>query len=169
MASQHTHDPKGSVRPLISSKMIPTNERPDTTQCVGCISAKELLSLLPSFFSCHHLPHLKVYTSVLVVIKCIYLQPTYQHFIQDIEDRCLLLMSSTSFVDLPFQDHRMMEKHNMDQNPYISSLCPKPGVVTNNMTRGDDVAQSLGPAEPKWGRLARVWCLFEICLQHVST
>jgi hypothetical protein len=47
------------------------------------------------------------------------------HFIQDIEDRCLLLMSSTSFVDLPFQEHRMMEKYNMDQNPCISSLCPK--------------------------------------------
>jgi hypothetical protein len=40
--------------------------------------------------------------ALLVVIKCIYLLPTYLHFIQDIEDRCLLLMSSTSFVDLPF-------------------------------------------------------------------
>jgi hypothetical protein len=39
---------------------------------------------------------------VLAVIKCIYLPPTYLHFLQDIEDRCLLLMSSTSFVDLPF-------------------------------------------------------------------
>jgi hypothetical protein len=46
-------------------------------------------------------------------------------FIQDIEDRCLLLTSSMSFVDLPFQEHRMMEKHHMDQNPCISSLCPK--------------------------------------------
>jgi hypothetical protein len=63
-------------------------------------------------------------------------------------------MSSTSFVDLPFQEHRMVEKHHMDQNPYISSLCPKPEVVTKNMTRGDDVAQSPGLAEPKWGRLA---------------
>jgi hypothetical protein len=71
--------------------------------------------------------------------------PTYQHFIQDIEDRCLLLTSSMSFVDLSFQEHRMMEKHHMDQNPYISFLCPKPGVVTDNMTRGDDVAQSPGP------------------------
>jgi hypothetical protein len=52
---------------------------------------------------------------VLAVIKCIYLLPTYLHFIQDIEDRCLLLMSSTSFVDLPFQEHRMMKKHYMDQ------------------------------------------------------
>jgi hypothetical protein len=48
-----------------------------------------------------------------------------------------------------------MEKHHMDQNPYISSLCPKLGVVTDNMTRGDDVAQSPGPAEPKWGRQAQ--------------
>jgi hypothetical protein len=47
---------------------------------------------------------------VLAVIKCIYLPPTYLHFIQDIEDRCLLLTSSTSFVDLPFQEHRMTEK-----------------------------------------------------------
>jgi hypothetical protein len=51
---------------------------------------------------------------VLAVIKCIYLPPAYLHFIQYIEDRCLLLMSSMSFVDLPFQEHRMMEKHHMD-------------------------------------------------------
>jgi hypothetical protein len=61
---------------------------------------------------------------------------------QDIDDRCLLLMSSMSFVDLPFQEHRMMEKHHMDKNPCI---------VVDNMTRGDDVAQSPGPTEPKWG------------------
>jgi hypothetical protein len=57
---------------------------------------------------------------VLAVIKCIYLPPTYLHFIQDIEGRCLLLTSSTSFVDLPFQEHWMTEKHYMDQNTYIS-------------------------------------------------
>jgi hypothetical protein len=39
---------------------------------------------------------------VLTVIKCIYLLPSYLYFIQDIEDRCLLLTSSTSFVDLSF-------------------------------------------------------------------
>jgi hypothetical protein len=39
---------------------------------------------------------------VLMIIKRIYLPPTYLHFIQDIEDRCLLLTSSMSFVDLPF-------------------------------------------------------------------
>jgi hypothetical protein len=50
----------------------------------------------------------------LAVIKCIYLPPTYLHFIQDIEDRYLLLTSSTSFVDLPFQEHQMMEKHHMN-------------------------------------------------------
>jgi hypothetical protein len=38
----------------------------------------------------------------LAVIKCIYLPPTYLYFIHDIEDRCLLLMSSMSFVDLLF-------------------------------------------------------------------
>jgi flagellar biosynthesis protein FlhB len=52
---------------------------------------------------------------LLTVIKCIYLLPTYLYFIQDIEDMCLLLMSPMSFVDLPFQEHRMMEKHHMDQ------------------------------------------------------
>jgi hypothetical protein len=57
---------------------------------------------------------------VLAVIKCIYLPPPYLHFIQDIEDRCLLLMSNMSFVDLPFQEHQMTEKHYMDKNPYIS-------------------------------------------------
>jgi hypothetical protein len=39
---------------------------------------------------------------LLVVIKSIYLPPTCLHFIQDIEDRCLLVMSSTRFADLPF-------------------------------------------------------------------
>jgi hypothetical protein len=102
--------------------------------------------------------------SPLVVIRCIYLPPTYLHFMQDIEDRCLLLMSSTRFVDLPFQKHRMMEKHHMDQNSYISLLCSKLGVVSDNMTRGDDMAKSLGPTDPRWGqsapllgRPARVW------------
>jgi hypothetical protein len=71
---------------------------------------------------------------LMAFIKCIYLPPTYLHFIQDIEDMCLLLMSFMSFVDLSFQEHRMMEKHNMDQNPCISSLCPKYGTITENMT-----------------------------------
>jgi hypothetical protein len=47
------------------------------------------------------------------------------HFIQDIEDRCLLLTRSTSFVDPPFQEHWMTEKHHMDPNPRISSICTK--------------------------------------------
>jgi hypothetical protein len=67
----------------------------------------------------------RICSLLLAVVKCIYLPLTYQHFIQDIEDRCLLLTSSTSFVDLPFQEHRMTKKHHMDQNPCISSLCPK--------------------------------------------
>jgi hypothetical protein len=102
---------------------------------------------------------------LLAVIKYIYLPPTYLHFMQDIEDRCLLLTSSTSFIDLPFQEHRMTEKRHMDQHPYISSLCPKLGVVSDNMTQGDDVAKSPGPTDPSWGRSApllgrpgRVWC-----------
>jgi hypothetical protein len=51
----------------------------------------------------------------MAVIKYTYLPPTYPNFIRDIEDRCLLLMSSVSFVDLPFQEHQMMEKHRVDQ------------------------------------------------------
>jgi hypothetical protein len=66
--------------------------------------------------------HTATHQRLLVVIKCIYLPPTYLHFIQDIKDRCLLLTSSTSFVDLPFQEHRMTKKHHMDQNPCISSI-----------------------------------------------
>jgi hypothetical protein len=62
---------------------------------------------------------------LLAVIKCIYLPSTYQHFIQDIEGWCLLLTSSTSFVDLPFQEHQMTEKHHIDKNSCISSLWPK--------------------------------------------
>jgi hypothetical protein len=62
---------------------------------------------------------------VLAVIKCIYLLATNLHFIQEIDDRFLLLTSCVSFIDLPFQEHQMMEMHHMDQNPCISSLCPK--------------------------------------------
>jgi hypothetical protein len=45
-----------------------------------------------------------------------------------------------------------MEKYHMDQNPYISSICSKPGVVSDNMTRRDDMAKTLGPTVPRWGR-----------------
>jgi hypothetical protein len=58
---------------------------------------------------CPDMTNLAYIVGVLAVIKSIYLQPTYLHFIEDIEDRCLLLTSSTSFVDLPFQEHRVME------------------------------------------------------------
>jgi hypothetical protein len=94
-----------------------------------------------------------VWGGVVAVIKCIDLPQTYLHFMQYIEDRCLLLTSSTSFVDLIFQKHRMtwpiFQKHHMGQNPYISSLCPKPGVVSDNMTWGDDMAKSPSPTEPQ--------------------
>jgi hypothetical protein len=36
------------------------------------------------------------------------------------------------------------------------------------MTRGNDVAQSQSPTEPKWGRPARVWRIFENRFIHVS-
>jgi hypothetical protein len=76
-----------------------------------------------SFFLLRDEQNSKCVGGVLAIIKCIYLPPTYLHFIQDIEDMCLLLTSSTSFVDLPFLEHQMMEKHHIDQNPYVSSLC----------------------------------------------
>jgi hypothetical protein len=84
---------------------------------------------------------------VLAVIKYTYLPPTDPNFIQDIEDKCVLLKISTSFVDQPFQEHQMMEKQHMNQNPYIPSLCTEPGVVLDNMTRGDDVAKRSGPTD----------------------
>jgi hypothetical protein len=67
--------------------------------------ALELLLMSPGFNSFLLLmdeQNSKCGGGVLAVIKCIYLPPTYLYFIQDIEDRCLLLTSSTSFVDLPF-------------------------------------------------------------------
>jgi hypothetical protein len=75
-------------------------------------------------FSVNSTRHFKDATSTATSsrVKCIYLPPTYIYFIQDIEDRCLLLMSSTSFVNLLFHEHRMTEKHHMDQNPCMSSL-----------------------------------------------
>jgi hypothetical protein len=39
---------------------------------------------------------------VLAVIKYVYLSSIYLYFIQNIEHKCLLLMSSMSFVDLSF-------------------------------------------------------------------
>jgi hypothetical protein len=48
----------------------------------------------------------------------------------------------------------MSEKHHMDQNPDIYSLCPKPGVASGNITWGDDVASS-GLVDPRWGQLAQ--------------
>jgi hypothetical protein len=95
-----------------------------------------------------------VWWGVLAFKKCIYLPPIYLHFMQDIEDRCLLLTSSTSFVDLPFEEHQMTKEHHMYHNPYTSSLCPKSGVVSDNMTLGDDVAKRPGPTDPRWGTLA---------------
>jgi hypothetical protein len=102
-------------------------------------------------------PRSSALSNIWAVIKCIYLPPTYLHFMQDIEDRCILLTSSMSFVDLPFQEHQMTKKHHIDQNTCISSLCSKPGVVSDNMTQGDDVAESPSPTDPRWGWPARVW------------
>jgi hypothetical protein len=136
------------------------------------ITALEFLLMSPgfnSFFWSEMSKTLSVEGGVLVVIKCIYLTPSYLHFMQVIEHRCILLTSSTSFVDLPFQEQRMMEKHHMDQNPYISILCPKPGVISDNMTQGDDVTKSLGPTDPTWGRpIGQGLAPMKLRFQHVS-
>jgi hypothetical protein len=74
-----------------------------------------------------------------------------------------------SFVDLLFQEHRLMKKHHMDQNSYISSLCSKPELVSDNMTWGDDMAKSLGLTDPRSGRPAvQGLAPMELCFQHVS-
>jgi hypothetical protein len=52
---------------------------------------------------------------LLAVIKYIYLPSTYIHFMQDIKNKCLLLMSSTSFIYLSFQEHQMMKKHHIEK------------------------------------------------------
>jgi hypothetical protein len=86
----------------------------------SCLYAQDLI-----LFFCLGMSKTLSVWGVLAVVKCIHLSPTYRHFIQDIEDRLLLLTSSINFVDLPFQEHQMMKKHHKDQNPCISSLCPK--------------------------------------------
>jgi hypothetical protein len=48
----------------------------------------------------------KEYARLLAVKKCMYLPPTYLHFIQDIEDRYLLLMSSTTLMIYLFKNIR---------------------------------------------------------------
>jgi hypothetical protein len=75
-------------------------------------------------FSCRYIEGL------LVVIKCIYLPPTYIHFIQDIEDRCLLLTSSMSLVDLPFQEYRMTEKHHSSTSAQNCQCSTSSGVFS---------------------------------------
>jgi hypothetical protein len=87
---------------------------------------------------------------LLVVIKCIYLPPTYLYSIQDIEDGCLLLTSSTSFVDLPSQEHRMTEKHHMDQNPYILIMSKTRGLYGQYDMKGRRGTRP-GPSWPKVG------------------
>jgi hypothetical protein len=71
---------------------------------------------------------------LLVVIKCIYLPPTYVHFIQDIEDRCLLLTSSTSFVDLPFVIPSFYAKPSTHRMRDPGSIVPhiRPKMLTDN-------------------------------------
>jgi hypothetical protein len=64
----------------------------------------------------------------------------------------------------------MTEKHHMDQNSYMSLLCPKPRVVSDNMTRGDDVAKSPGPTD--MGReptLKSLWCIGVLAYRDYPT
>jgi hypothetical protein len=117
--------PKDSGSEGVSSTRTPTAARTALQAYLLCLCgpSRSLPISFASMATTVHCRHGWLPTSpLLVVIKCIYLLPTYLYFIQDIEDRCLLLMSSTSFVDLPFQEHEMMDNHHMDQNSYIYSL-----------------------------------------------
>jgi hypothetical protein len=82
-----THDPQ-----------IPLDAK---TQVQRTLSQRVLAVLKPNRIICKR-TDANCSSFLLAVIKCIYLPPTYLHFIEDIEDRLLLLMSSTSFVDTPF-------------------------------------------------------------------
>jgi hypothetical protein len=128
---RQSHDPKGigaeaprsgahDVLLILPSKHWLVLSGIPSRCCVVSPPSTPLASRRPNFGRCR-----ATAGRMLAVIKCIYLLPTYLHFIQDIEDMCLLLMSSTSFVDLLFQEYYMMGKHHMDQNPFISSICPK--------------------------------------------
>jgi hypothetical protein len=87
---------------------------------------------------------------MLAVIKYIYLLPTYLHFIQDVEDRCLLLTSSWVLLIYHFRNIGWRESIIWTKiHAYLQYVQNK--AVTENMTRGDDVAQRPGPTEPKWG------------------
>jgi hypothetical protein len=113
---------------------------------------------------------------VLVVIKCIYLPLTYLHFIQDIDDRCLLLTSSMSFccfTILGTSDDRKALYGPKSIHIFIMSK-------TRGSHRQFDMRRRRGtkpgPNQTKVGRPApplgwpaRVWCLFKTLLQHVST
>jgi hypothetical protein len=60
-----------------------------------------------------------------MALEFVLLSPGFNYFLllrkeQNSRSMCLLLTSSMSFVDLPLQEHQMMEKHHMDQNPYRS-------------------------------------------------
>jgi hypothetical protein len=77
---------------------------------------------------------------------------------------CLLLMSSTSFVDLPFQEHRMTEKHHMDQNPCVSSICHE-GMMWHKARA--QLSQSGAGQHRLLGRPARCWCHFNFRFANV--
>jgi hypothetical protein len=62
----------------------------------------------------------------------------------------------------------MIEEHHMDQNPCISSSFPKEGIVTDNMKRENDVAQSVGSTEPRSGRPATCWRISKNCFAYLS-
>jgi hypothetical protein len=71
--------------------------RPQAEWVQGSAGRPNSLASRPGFEAVQLEPWL-----LMVVIKYIYLLPTYLHFIPDIEDRRLLLTSSTTFVNLPF-------------------------------------------------------------------
>jgi hypothetical protein len=86
---------------------------------------------------------------VLAVIKFIYLPPTYLHFTQDIENKCLLLTSSTSFVDLPFQEHQVIKASYGPKSIHIFIMSKSKGHHKQYHMRGQR-GQS-GAGRPRFG------------------
>jgi hypothetical protein len=86
---------------------------------------------------------------VLAVIKCIYLLQTYLYFIQDIEDRFLLLTSSTSFIDLPGKSDDRKAPYG-PKSIHILIMSKTRGVHGQYDTKGRR-GTKLGPSQPKVG------------------
>jgi hypothetical protein len=71
------------------------------------------------------------------------------HFTQDIENKCLLLTSSTSFVDLPFQEHQVIKASYGPKSIHIFIMSKSKGHHKQYDMRGQR-GQS-GAGRPRFG------------------